>query len=117
MSHGGSGRASSAAGGSRRAPGGAAVPRRRPRLPGRVRGLGVSVPGTVRDGHTLDASYLGWRDIASRVLWPRAGLFASDNDATLAALAESLRGAAVCAALSLRRRVDAGIFGAIVEQD
>src|ERR1700729_554620 len=116
MSHGGSGRASSAAGGSRRAPGGAAVPRRRPRLPGRVRGLGVSAPGTVRDGHTLDASYLGWSDIDLRVLWPGAPLFAADNDATLAALAESRRGAAASAPLSLHVRVDAGIGGAIIER-
>jgi predicted NBD/HSP70 family sugar kinase len=94
----------------------AAVTRLRRRLPGRVRGLGVSVPGTVRDGHTLDASYLGWRDIDLRVLWPGAPLFAADNDATLAALAESRRGAAAGAALSLHVRVDAGIGGAIIER-
>jgi predicted NBD/HSP70 family sugar kinase len=93
-----------------------AVTRLRRRLPGRVRGLGVSVPGTVRDGHTLDASYLGWRDIDLRVLWPGAPLFAADNDATLAALAESRRGAAAGAALSLHVLVDAGIGGAIVER-
>jgi predicted NBD/HSP70 family sugar kinase len=93
----------------------AAVTRLRRRLPGRVRGLGVSVPGTVRDGRTLDASYLGWRDTDLRVLWPGAELFAADNDATLAALAESRRGAAAGAALSLHVRVDAGIGGAIIE--
>jgi predicted NBD/HSP70 family sugar kinase len=93
-----------------------ALTRLRRRLPGRVRGLGVSVPGTVRDGHTLDASYLGWRDIDLRVLWPGAPLFAADNDATLAALAESRRGAAASAALSLHVRVDAGIGGAIIER-
>jgi predicted NBD/HSP70 family sugar kinase len=94
----------------------AAVTRLRRRLPGRVRGIGVSVPGTVRDGHTLDASYLGWRDIDLRVLWPRAPLFAADNDATLAALAESRRGAAASAVLSLHVMVDAGIGGAIIER-
>ena len=94
----------------------AAVARLRRRLPGRVRGIGVSVPGTVRDGHTLDASYLGWRDIDLRILWPRAPLFAADNDATLAALAESRRGAAAGAALSLHVRVDAGIGGAVIER-
>jgi predicted NBD/HSP70 family sugar kinase len=94
----------------------AAVTRLRRRLPGRVRGIGVSAPGTVRDGHTLDASYLGWSEIDLRVLWPGAPLFAADNDATLAALAESRRGAATSAALSLHVRVDAGIGGAIIER-
>jgi predicted NBD/HSP70 family sugar kinase len=94
----------------------AAVTRLRRQLPGRVRGIGVSVPGTVRDGHTLDASYLGWRDIDLRVLWPGAPLFAADNDATLAALAESRRGAAASAVLSLHVMVDAGIGGAIIER-
>jgi predicted NBD/HSP70 family sugar kinase len=94
----------------------AAIGDLRGRWPGRVRGLGVSVPGTVRDGHTLDASYLGWRDIDLRVLWPGAPLFAADNDASLAALAESRRGAAAGAALSVHVRVDAGIGGAVVEQ-
>jgi predicted NBD/HSP70 family sugar kinase len=94
----------------------AAIGDLRGRWPGRVRGLGVSVPGTVRDGHTLDASYLGWRDIDLRVLWPGAPVFAADNDASLAALAESRRGAAAGAALSLHVRVDAGLGGAVVEQ-
>jgi predicted NBD/HSP70 family sugar kinase len=94
----------------------AAVAGLRDQWPGRVRGLGVSAPGTVRDGHTLDASYLGWRDVDLRVLWPGAPLFAADNDATLAALAESRRGAAAGAALSLHIRVDAGLGGAVVEQ-
>jgi predicted NBD/HSP70 family sugar kinase len=92
-----------------------AAARLRRRLPGRVRGLGVSVPGTVLDGHTLDASYLGWSGVDLRVLWPGAGLFAADNDATLGALAESRRGAAAGAALSLHVRLDAGLGGAIVE--
>jgi predicted NBD/HSP70 family sugar kinase len=94
----------------------AAIEQLRGQWPERVRGLGVSVPGTVRDGHLLDASYLGWRDIDLRVLWPGAPLFAADNDASLAALAESRRGAAAGAALSLHIRVDAGIGGAVVEQ-
>ena len=93
-----------------------AVGQLRDRWPGRVRGLGVSVPGTVRDGHTLDASYLGWREIDLQVLWPEAPLFAADNDATLAALAESRRGAATGASLHLHLRVDAGIGGALVDQ-
>jgi predicted NBD/HSP70 family sugar kinase len=94
----------------------AAIEQLRDRWPGRVRGLGVSLPGTVRDGHTLDASHLGWRDVDLRALWPGAPLFTADNDASLAALAESRRGAAAGAALSLHIRVDAGIGGAVVEQ-
>ena len=41
-------------------------------LPGRVRGLGVSVPGTVLAGRMLDAAGLGWRDLDLRAIWPEA---------------------------------------------
>jgi predicted NBD/HSP70 family sugar kinase len=92
-----------------------AVRRLRRRLPGRVRGLGISVPGTVLDGRILDAAGLGWRGVDLGVIWPGADVFVADNDATLAALAESRRGAAVNATLALHLRIEAGIGGGIID--
>jgi predicted NBD/HSP70 family sugar kinase len=84
-------------------------------FPHRIRGLGVSAPGTILDGYRLTAVGLGWRDVDLRRIWPDAGLFYADNDATLGGLAESMRGAAVGARLGLHLRIDAGVGGALVE--
>lgn len=84
-------------------------------FPHRIRGLGVSAPGTILDGCRLTAVGLGWRDVDLRRIWPDAGLFYADNDATLGGLAESMRGAAVGARLGLHLRIDAGVGGALVE--
>lgn len=84
-------------------------------FPRRVRGLGVSAPGTILDGYRLTAVGLGWRNVDLRRIWPDAGLFYADNDATLGGLAESMRGAAVGARLGLHLRIDAGVGGALVE--
>jgi predicted NBD/HSP70 family sugar kinase len=86
----------------------------RERLPGRVRGIGISVPGTVLEGRLLDAVNLGWRDLDLRPVWPDAELFVADNDATLAAAAESRRGAAADATVAVHLRVEAGLGGAVV---
>ncbi|OLR94329.1 ROK family transcriptional regulator [Actinokineospora bangkokensis] len=86
------------------------------RAPGRVAGLGLSVPGTVLDGHRLDATILGWREVDLRTLWPGAEVFAADNDATLAGLAEARRGAAAEAALALHVLVAAGLGGALLDR-
>ncbi len=94
-----------------------AVRRLRRRMPGRVRGVGISVPGTVLAGRVLNATNLGWRDLDLRAVWPRAELFVADNDATLAALAESCRGAAREAALSVHLRVEAGLGGGVIDHD
>jgi predicted NBD/HSP70 family sugar kinase len=88
----------------------------RRRFAGRIQGVGVSAPGTVRDGQVLDAANLGWRDLDLRAIWPRAELFVADNDATLAALAESRRGAAVDAATLLHLQIEGGLGGAVLEQ-
>jgi predicted NBD/HSP70 family sugar kinase len=94
----------------------AAVRRARRRFPRRVRGLGVSVPGTIPAGGLLDAVGLGWRSLDLRTLWPGAPVFEAGNDATLAALAESRRGAGVDAALAVHLRIDNGLGGAVVDR-
>jgi len=94
----------------------AAVSGLRRRFPGRVRGLGLSAPGTVRDGRTLDAVGLGWRDVDLRAIWPNGELVRADNDASLAALAEARRGGAVGADLSLYLRIEVGLGGALIER-
>lgn len=86
----------------------------RGQLPERVRGLGISAPGTILDGRMLDAANLGWRDVDLRAVWPEGELFVADNDATLAAAAESRRGAAIDATVALHLRVEAGLGGAVV---
>jgi predicted NBD/HSP70 family sugar kinase len=81
----------------------------------RPRAVGVSVPGTVSRSMRLDASALNWHDVDLTGLWPDAGVFVAGNDATLAATAESSRGAAVGAAVGLHLRIEAGLGGAVVE--
>jgi predicted NBD/HSP70 family sugar kinase len=88
----------------------------RRRFPGRVRGLGLSVPGTVLDGQTLDAVGLGWQHVNLRTIWPRGVLVQADNDASLAALAEARRGGAIGAQLAIYLRIEAGLGGAVVER-
>src|SRR4051794_1528993 len=92
-----------------------AVGHLRNRFGGRVRGLGLGGPGIVLGGRDLGARGLGWTDVDLATVWPDAELFVADNDATLAALAESTRGAAIDARLALHLRVDAGLGGAVVE--
>jgi predicted NBD/HSP70 family sugar kinase len=94
---------------------GRAVADLRSRFGDRVRGLGIGGPGLVVDERYLTAPGLGWTDVDLAAVWPGSGLVVADNDATLAALAESTRGAAVGARLALHLRVDAGLGGALVE--
>ena len=97
---------------------------------GRVRAMGVSVPGTVSRTHRLDASALGWHDADLTALWPAAPapggapderrgaagvVFVAGNDASLAAAAESARGAATGAAVALHLRIEGGLGGAVVD--
>ncbi|NAZ88671.1 ROK family protein, partial [Kineococcus indalonis] len=99
----------------------AAAARLHRRSPGRVRGLGLAVPGPVRDGHVLDAPILGWRDLDLRAALPAGTggappgehVFVAGNDATLAAVGEARRGAATGAAAHLHLHVDAGLGGAL----
>ncbi|GIF24110.1 putative NBD/HSP70 family sugar kinase [Actinoplanes tereljensis] len=80
----------------------------------RLRALGVSVPGTVSPDLRLDASSLGWHDVDLTTLWP-GPVFVAGNDATLAAAAESARGAAQGAAMALHLRIEGGLGGAVVD--
>ena len=81
----------------------------------RVRGLGVALPGVVRDNLLVHAPLLGWRDVDLRRAWPtgREGIVLAGNDATLAGLGEARRGAAVGAGLHLHLLIDAGLGGAV----
>jgi predicted NBD/HSP70 family sugar kinase len=81
---------------------------------GRLRAMGVSVPGTVSPALRLTASNLGWHDVDLTRLWP-GPVFAAGNDATLAATAESHRGAAVDAAVALHLRIEGGLGGAVID--
>nr|BFE67391.1 ROK family transcriptional regulator [Actinoplanes digitatis] len=94
---------------------GAAVQRLRQEHGDRIRGIGISVPGTVSRDLMLDASQLGWHDVDLAVAWPRAETFVAGNDATLAASAESRRGVAVGASVALHLRIEAGLGGAVVD--
>ena len=87
----------------------------RDRLGDRVRGLGVSAPGVVLDERYVDAVSLGWHGVDLTVIWPDADLVVVDNDATLAAVAEFRRGAAVDARSALHLRIDAGLGGALID--
>jgi predicted NBD/HSP70 family sugar kinase len=82
---------------------------------GRVRAMGVSVPGTVTPDLRLDASIVGWHDVDLPSLWPSADVFVAGNDATLAASAESRRGAATGATVALHLRIEGGLGGAVVD--
>jgi predicted NBD/HSP70 family sugar kinase len=93
----------------------AAIGELRVRYADRPRALGLSVPGTVSPGLRLDAANLEWRDVDLRSLWPAAEVFVAGNDATLAASAESRRGAASGAAVALHLRIEAGLGGAVVD--
>ncbi|SDT75540.1 ROK family transcriptional regulator [Actinoplanes derwentensis] len=81
----------------------------------RLRAIGISVPGPVTRGPRLDAINSDWRGIDLTELWPGAELLVAGNDATLAATAEHLRGAAAGASVALHLRIESGLGGALVE--
>jgi predicted NBD/HSP70 family sugar kinase len=83
--------------------------------PGRVRGIGIAAPGTVSRDLRLDASGLDWHDLDLTQVWDEAEVFVAGNDASLAASAESSRGAALGAHVALHLRIEAGLGGALVE--
>lgn len=93
----------------------AAAARWRSRYAGRVRAMGVSVPGPVSRDFRLDAANVGWVDADLTVLWPGAPLLVAGNDASLAAAAESARGAATNASVALHLRIEGGLGGAVVD--
>ena len=93
----------------------AAIGAFRDRYADRPRALGLAVPGTVSPKHRLDAAGLAWHDVDLHELWPDAPVFVAGNDATLAASAESHRGAAAGASVALHLRIEAGLGGAVVD--
>jgi predicted NBD/HSP70 family sugar kinase len=95
---------------------GEAVAEARRRFGERIRGFGVSAPGTIRDGHLLDAVSLGWQAVDLRRIWPDAALIVIGNDANLAAVAESRRGASRGAALAMHLHIDVGLGGAVIAE-
>ena len=88
----------------------------RRRFGSRVRGVGVSAPGIVRDGRLIDATTVGWADVDLTRLARPGEVLVTGNDATLAAAAESARGNAIGAAVALHLRVDAGLGGGVVDR-
>jgi predicted NBD/HSP70 family sugar kinase len=81
----------------------------------RARALGISVPGTVSPDCHVDAANLGWHNVDLSTLWPEAPVLVAGNDATLAASAESRRGAATGANVALHLHIEAGLGGAVVD--
>lgn len=81
----------------------------------RARAVSVSVPGTVCGTRIVQASNLRWRDIELTDLLGTAGLpLLAGNDATLAGLAETRRGAAAGTDVALHLKIDVGIGGILV---
>ncbi|WP_327011718.1 ROK family protein [Dactylosporangium sp. NBC_01737] len=78
----------------------------------RLRAVGVAIPGTVH-GHTLvEATNLGWRGVDLRELTDLP--LAVGNDASLAGVAEALRGAARDASVALHLTVEVGVGGVLI---
>lgn len=88
----------------------------RRRLGSRVRAVGVSAPGIVRDGVLIEATTVGWRDVDLTTLARPDERFVAGNDASLAAAAESARGNATGSRIALHLRVDAGLGGGVVDR-
>ncbi|MEV6344397.1 ROK family protein [Actinoplanes sp. NPDC051851] len=87
-------------------------------------GSTATTPDTLASGTTsgggsrswwMNATTAGWLDVDLTTLYPDAEVFVAGNDATLAAAAESHRGAAVGASVALHLRIEAGLGGAVVE--
>ena len=95
----------------------AALVAARRRLGPRLRAVGVALPGTISDGRLLQASHLGWQDVAIDAalrLGPDVPVLVG-NDATLGGVAEARRGAGLTADLALHLTVEVGIGGALLD--
>lgn len=78
----------------------------------RLRAVGVAIPGTVH-GHTvLEATNLRWHGVDLRGLTDLP--LAVGNDASLAGVAEALRGAARDASVALHLTVEVGVGGVLI---
>ena len=88
----------------------------RTRFAGRVTGVGLAVPGPVRERRAFTVTGLDWPEVDLTARWPGDLPLIVGNDATLAGVAESRRGAAQGSSLSLHVLVDAGLGGGIVDR-
>jgi predicted NBD/HSP70 family sugar kinase len=88
----------------------------RHRFAARVVGVGVAVPGPVRDRRAFTVTGLDWPEVDLRALWPQWESLTVGNDATLAGVAESRRGASQGSSSSLHLLIEAGIGGGIVDR-
>ncbi|MFD0691746.1 ROK family transcriptional regulator [Actinomadura fibrosa] len=80
----------------------------------RLRAVSVSVAGTVRGTTIVQASGMGWRDVALEPLRPPGVPLLVGNDASLAGLAEARRGAGAGARAVLHLTVEVGAGGILV---
>lgn len=80
---------------------------------GRVRGIGVAVPGLVQENRLVTAPLLGLGDVDLTEITIGNLPVSVINDAAAGALAEARRGVATGTALHLHLHLDAGIGGAM----
>ena len=89
----------------------------RRRYGSRVRAIGVAVPGTIRGTTVVRATNLRWRDVDLSGLATAGGPplpLVVGNDASLAGVAEALRGAAQGVGVALHLTVEVGLGGILL---
>jgi len=85
-------------------------------LGGRLRAVGVALPGIISGGRLLQASHLGWQDVDVAAGLPLLGVpIVIGNDATLGGVAEARRGAGFGADVALHLTVEVGLGGALLD--
>jgi predicted NBD/HSP70 family sugar kinase len=92
---------------------GRAVRRASGRLGNRLQAVAVSVAGTVRGGHVVQASTLGWGPVDLAPLGPPGLPMLVENDARLAGVAEARGGAAAGSSTALHVTVEVGLGGCL----
>ncbi|MGD9531775.1 ROK family transcriptional regulator [Pseudonocardia sp.] len=92
---------------------GQAVRRTAGGLGDRLRAVAVSVAGTVRGGHVVQASTLGWGPVDLSPLGPPGLPMLVENDARLAGVAEARGGAAAGSSTALHVTVEVGLGGCL----
>ncbi|WP_246266733.1 ROK family transcriptional regulator [Nonomuraea typhae] len=81
----------------------------------RAVGIGLAVPGPVREGRLVDVSHLGWRAVDAPALLMEGGLpLHVGNDTAYAALAEARRGRLAGVHVGLHLHVDFDLGGVLV---
>jgi predicted NBD/HSP70 family sugar kinase len=81
----------------------------------RLRAVSVAVPGTVRGHGVVQASNLRWHDVSLEALRPTPSTpLLVGNDASLAGVGESRRGAAVGTPVVLHLTIEVGVGGVLV---